>query len=352
MYLRDLETPVPVVDLEIVLCNIRRLQHYCDAHEYKLRPHVKTHKLPLFAHEQCKAGATGITVQKIGEAEVMAQTGISDILLTYNVLGQEKAERVAHLTHFARVSVAIDNEKALESVAWAASRACSPIGVLIEFESGGNRQGVQTPEQAIALAKMAVKQSKIEFKGLMTYPTSSRTAEFLRGALPLFSDAGIDVPVISGGGTPDVYRTHTIAPVNEIRAGTYIYNDRMMIAAKAASLKECALAILATVVSRPTSERAVIDAGSKTLSSDLLPSGQGDGYGFLPDYPDATIARLNEEHGVVDLGRCARKPDLGERVRIIPNHACVVTNLHDQIYLHRDGAVLATLPVYLRGKTV
>ncbi|MBV9673266.1 MAG: D-TA family PLP-dependent enzyme, partial [Verrucomicrobia bacterium] len=137
----------------------------------------------------------------------------------------------------------------------------------------------------------------------------------------------------------------------ELRAGTYIYNDRMMIAAQAASPQDCALAILATVVSRPTVDRAIIDAGSKTLSSDLLAAGQEAGYGFLPDYPDAIIARLNEEHGIVDLTGCVRKPEIGERVRIIPNHACVVSNLHDQIYLHRKGHVLAQLPVYLRGKT-
>jgi D-serine deaminase-like pyridoxal phosphate-dependent protein len=352
MQIRDLETPVPVVDIDIVRRNIRRLQQYCDRHGFKLRPHIKTHKLPLFAHEQCRAGAIGITVQKIGEAEIMAQTGITDILLTYNVLGRAKAERLAHLANFARMSVAIDNEKALESVAWAASQASSPIGLLIEFESGGNRQGVQTPQQAIELARRAVRQPMIEFKGLMTYPTTAKTAEFLREALPLFKGTGIEVPVLSGGGTPDAYRTHELAPVNEMRAGTYIYNDRMMIAAQAANLDTCALTILATVVSRPTSERAVIDAGSKTLSSDLLPPGHGTGYGLLPDYPGATISKLNEEHGVVDLGRSASEPEIGERVRIIPNHVCVVTNLHDQIYLHREGVVLAKLPVYLRGKTV
>jgi D-serine deaminase-like pyridoxal phosphate-dependent protein len=352
MHLSDLETPVPVVDIDIARRNIFRLQNYCDAHGFKLRPHIKTHKLPLFAHEQCKAGAAGITVQKIGEAEIMAQTGITDILLTYNLLGRAKAERLAHLTNFARMSVAIDNEKALESVASAASLSSSPISILIEFESGGNRQGTQTPEQAIALARKLVRQPMIEFKGLMTYPTSSKTAEFLRDALPLFNDAGIEIQVISGGGTPDVYRTHELAPVNEVRAGTYIYNDRMMIAAQAATQEACALTILATVVSRPTTERAVIDAGSKTLSSDLLPTGHGTGYGLLPDYPGATITRLNEEHGIVDLGSSARKPEIGERLRIIPNHVCAVTNLHDQIYLHREGVVLAKLPVYLRGKTV
>jgi D-serine deaminase-like pyridoxal phosphate-dependent protein len=352
MQIDELETPVPVVDLDIARQNIRRLQSYCDRYGLKLRPHVKTHKLPFFAHQQCRAGAVGITVQKVGEAEVMAQTGIADILLTYNVLGQAKAERVAHLSQFTRLSVAIDNEKALASVSWAANSAGIPIGVLIEFESGGNRQGVQTPEQALALARTATKQSMVEFKGLMTYPTSPQTAEFLHAALPLFSSAGIEVPVISGGGTPDAYHSHQRAPINELRAGTYIYNDRMMMAAKAATLADCALTIHATVVSRPVSERAVIDAGSKTLSSDLLPLGQGDGYGLLPDYPDATLTRLNEEHGIVDLSRSGRKPEIGERLRIIPNHACVVTNLHDQIYLYRDRTVLAHLPVYMRGKTV
>src|SRR3984893_18315291 len=153
MQISELSSPVSVVDLDIASRNIRRLQEYCDRHQFKLRPHIKTHKLPFFAHEQCKAGAIGITVQKIGEAEVMAQTGLADILITYNIVGQEKAERLANFTNFARFSVAIENERALESLVWAERRASTPIGVLIEFESGGNRQGAHTPEQAGAFAR-------------------------------------------------------------------------------------------------------------------------------------------------------------------------------------------------------
>jgi D-serine deaminase-like pyridoxal phosphate-dependent protein len=351
MQISELSSPVSVVDLDIASRNIRRLQEYCDRHQFKLRPHIKTHKLPFFAHEQCKAGAIGITVQKIGEAEVMVQTGLTDVLITYNVVGRDKAERLANLTNFATLSVTTDNEKALESLAGANRRANRPIGVLIEFESGGNRQGVQTPEAAVALAKKILGHSGLQFKGLMTYPTTTKTGEFLNAALPLFKKAGIEVLVISGGGTPSAYRTHELAPVTEVRAGTYIYNDRMMIAAQAATLEDCAITVLATVVSRPTIDRAIIDAGSKTLSSDRLAPGQGEGYGLLPDYPDAIIAQLNEEHGILDLGRSVRRPEIGERVRVIPNHACVVTNLHDHIYLHRNGEVLAELPIYLRGKT-
>jgi D-serine deaminase-like pyridoxal phosphate-dependent protein len=352
MQTSDLKTPAPIVDLDIARSNILRLQDYCDRHRFALRPHIKTHKLPFFAHEQLRAGAIGVTVQKLGEAEVMAQTGITDILITYNVIGQANAERLAYLTHFAKMSVAIDNDTALKAVAASGSQAESQIGVLIEFESGGNRQGVQTPAAALELATKIASYRGLEFKGLMTYPTSEKTGEFLQHTFPLFKKAGISIPVISGGGTPTAYRSHELAPVTELRVGTYIYNDRMMLAAGTANLEQCAFAVLATVVSRPTVDRAIVDAGSKTLASDLLAPDQGTGYGLLTEYPEAILARLNEEHGVVDLSRCERRPEVGERVRILPNHVCVVTNLHDVVYLHQRENVIAELPVYLRGKTV
>jgi D-serine deaminase-like pyridoxal phosphate-dependent protein len=352
MRIEELQTPVPVIDYEIVRRNIRRLQDYCDQHRFKLRPHVKTHKLPFFAHEQCRAGAIGITVQKLGEAEAMVQAGMTDILVTYNIVGAEKAERLANLTYFARVGVAIDNEVSLETVAAAGKRAAAPIDVLIEFESGGGRQGVQTPEEALNLARAVMGHSSLQFKGLMTYPTSKGTGEFLKEALPLFGKAKIPLEVISCGGTPTALQSHSLAPLTELRVGTYIYNDRMIMAAGAASLSDCAFTILATVVSRPTEDRAILDSGSKTLSSDVMPPGKGEGYGFLPDYPDAIVTSLKEEHGIVDLSKCSARPEIGERVRVIPNHVCVVTNLHNEVHLHRDGEVLATLPVLLRGMTV
>jgi D-serine deaminase-like pyridoxal phosphate-dependent protein len=352
MRIEELQTPVPVIDYEIVRRNIRRLQDYCDQHRFKLRPHIKTHKLPFFAHEQCRAGAIGITVQKLGEAEAMVQAGMTDILVTYNIVGAEKAERLANLTYFARVGVAIDNEVSLETVAAAGKRAAAPIDVLIEFESGGGRQGVQTPEEALDLARAVMGHSSLQFKGLMTYPTSKGTGEFLKEALPLFGKAKIPLEVISCGGTPTALQSHSLAPLTELRVGTYIYNDRMIMAAGAASLSDCAFTILATVVSRPTEDRAILDSGSKTLSSDVMPPGKGEGYGFLPDYPDAIVTSLKEEHGIVDLSKCSARPEIGERVRVIPNHVCVVTNLHNEVHLHRDGEVLATLPVLLRGMTV
>jgi D-serine deaminase-like pyridoxal phosphate-dependent protein len=352
MQTSELETPVPIVDFNIAKANIGRLQDYCDLHRIALRPHIKTHKLPFFAHEQIRAGAIGITVQKLGEAEMMAYTGITDILVTYNLLGVAKAERLARLTHLAKISVAIDNLSAVDWLALASKDAKTDIDILIEFESGGNRQGVQSPEAALELARKIRTHSGLRFRGLMTYPTTAASGEFLRSAIPLFNGADVQLEVISGGGTPSAYYNHELAPITELRAGTYVYNDRMMMAAGAARLEDCAFTILATVVSRPTGDRAIVDAGSKTLSSDQLSPGQGDGYGLLPDYPDATIARLNEEHGVIDVSLSKRKPEVGERIRIIPNHVCVVTNLHDQVYLHSGEEIIAKLPVSLRGKTV
>ena len=144
---------------------------------------------------------------------------------------------------------------------------------------------------------------------------------------------------------------HEVAPIDEMRVGTYIYNDRAMVGAGAATLDDCAMVVWATVISRPAEGRAILDCGSKTLSSDMVAPEVGPGYGLMPDYPDAVITRVNEEHGTVDVSRCAKKPELGERVRIIPNHTCVVTNLHDEVVFARDGEVVGSWPIPARGMT-
>jgi len=156
---------------------------------------------------------------------------------------------------------------------------------------------------------------------------------------------------VSGGGTPNAWHQHEIEGLTELRVGTYIYHDRATVGVGAATLDECALHLHATVVSRPTETRAIIDAGSKSLSSDRVAPQVGEGYGLILEYPDAIIERLNEEHGILDLSHSARKPAIGERVRIVPNHVCVVTNLHDEVVTMRNGLVEATLPVAARGRT-
>ena len=350
MRIDELDTPVPVVDLDIVEHNLAKMQAYCDSHGLALRPHIKTHKIPAFAHRQVELGAKGITCQKLGEAEVMIDAGLDDILISYPLVGPAKADRLASLSRRARLRVAVDSSLAADTVAAAARASNTPIGVLVEFDSGNARTGVVSVDQALDLA-IQIEKSGLRFDGLMTYPSTAATVEFVAEARERFSKAGIPIGVVSGGGTPNAWQAHEIEGLTEVRVGTYIYHDRATVAAGAASFDECALHLHATVISRPTADRAVIDAGSKSLSSDRVDPAAGTGYGLVKGYEDAVIERLNEEHGVIDLSRCSRKPQVGERLRILPNHVCVVSNLHDEIAVSRGGMLIDTRRVEARGKT-
>ena len=351
MRIEELDTPVPVVDLDIVEHNLKKMQAYCDSHGLNLRPHIKTHKIPAFAHRQVELGAKGITCQKLGEAEVMIDAGLDDVLISYPLVGATKADRLAALSRRAKLRVGVDSGLAAQTVAAAARASNAQIGVLVEFDSGNKRTGVVSVDEALNLAIQIEKSPGLRFDGLMTYPSSEATAEFVAEAQHRFSKAGIKIGVVSGGGTPNAWQAHKIAGLTEVRVGTYIYQDRATVAAGAADFDECALHLHATVISCPTADRAVIDAGPKSLSSDRVDPAAGSGYGLIRGYEDAVIERLNEEHGVVDVSRCSRKPQVGERVRILPNHVCVVSNLHDEIALSRGGILLDTKRVEARGKT-
>jgi D-serine deaminase-like pyridoxal phosphate-dependent protein len=351
MRISDLETPVPVIDLDRVEANLKKMQDYCDAHGLALRPHIKTHKIPAFAHRQVELGASGITCQKLGEAEVMSEAGMDDILISYPMVGVGKALRLGEVARRAKLRVAVDSSEALNTLADAARAANVTIGVLVEFDSGAKRTGVTTVTEALTLAQRAIQLPGLRFDGLMTYPSTAATATFVAQAKTKFAAAGIDIAIVSGGGTPNAWTAHEIAGLTEVRVGTYIYQDRSTVAMGAATLEECALHVHATVVSRPTEDRAIIDAGSKSLSSDRAPPEAGEGYGLVLDYPGAIVERLNEEHGILDLSRCAKKPTIGERIRILPNHVCVVTNLHDEVAVSRNGELVDRWRVAARGMT-
>ncbi len=355
MRVDDLDTPVPVIDLDRVEHNLAKMQAYCDRHRLALRPHIKTHKLPQFARRQIALGAVGITCQKISEALVMAEAGCADILLTYPIVGASKVAPLAELARKTRLTVSLDNAVALDTVAAAAQAAGVEIGILVEFDSGDGRCGVQTPAEALDLARRAHGNGPapgcLAFRGLMTYPRGPHTVPFVAAARGLLAEAGIPVETVSVGGTPGCWDTHELPGVTELRVGTYIYHDRATVGAGVATLEECAVHVRATVVSRPTADRAILDSGSKTLSSDRVAPAVGEGFGLILDYPDAVITRLNEEHAVVDLSRCAERPAIGERVRILPNHVCVVSNLHDAMAIARDGALVSEWPVAARGCT-
>ncbi len=347
--LDEVETPVPVIDLSVVARNIDRWQTRADKLGVANRPHIKTHKLVPLARAQIARGAKGITVQKLGEAEVMADAGIRDLLLTFNVIGRAKLERLVALACRTDIAVTVDNDVVAEAVGWAGEAAGRPIRVLIETDTGAGRCGVQTPADALSLARKIANTRGLRLGGLMTLPKNgarAQMAEFLAEARDLMRKDGLAAETVSTGGTPDMWKDDGLTGVTEYRAGTYIYNDRSQIAGGSCSEPDCALSVLATVVSRPTAERAIIDAGSKALTSDLLGLS---GYGTLHGAPEAVVYNLSEEHGFVDVSKMAAAPKVGDRVRVVPNHVCPVSNLYDRVVIIDGETVLGSVPVDARG---
>lgn len=346
MRIDELETPVAVVDLDVLEANIVRLQSYLDEHGIANRPHIKTHKIPAIAKMQVAAGAVGITCQKIGEAEVMADAGLDDILLTYNILGERKLARLMSLAARVKLSVTADSAVVVLGLADAARNAGLTLGVLVECDTGMQRCGVQNPGQAAELAQLISQQDGLRFGGLMTYPNTDGLDAFVRETRALLERDGIPIERVSGGGTACMWQAHTCEELTEHRAGMYVYGDRICLRSGAMSEADCSLRLHTTVVSRPTADRGIIDAGSKALSSDLI---QLEGYGFICEYPQAKIYALSEEHGHVDFSACERKPEIGERLTVIPNHCCAVTNLMDEIVGARKGRVEVAWQVAARG---
>ena len=346
MHINELETPFAAVNLDKLESNITKLQRYLDEHSIDNRPHIKTHKIPEIAHMQIKAGAVGITCQKLSEAEVMAQAGIRDILVTYNIIGTAKLERLMRLARRSKLSVTADSEFTVNGLSTAAQCEQLELAVLVEFDSGARRCGVQSPQEAVALARLISASPGLHFTGLMTYPSNANTDPFVQETKALLKLDNIQAECVSGGGTPNLWQAHTFKEVTEHRAGTYVYGDRHIIKSGAMTLDDCALTVTTTVVSRPTPERAILDGGSKTFSSDLLDL---DGYGAIIEYPKARIYSLSEEHGHVDLSSCKNKPQIGERLTVIPNHCCVVSNLFNQIFGVRENRVEVIWPVAARG---
>ncbi|RWC02177.1 D-TA family PLP-dependent enzyme [Mesorhizobium sp.] len=344
----DLDTPAILIDVDRAEANIARAQAHADRHGLKFRPHIKTHKLPYWAKKQIAAGAVGITCQKIGEAEVMADAGLTDIFLPYNIVGA-KLERLKALHSRVTLSVTSDSMETLAGLAATFTDPGQPLQVLVECDTGMGRCGVQSASEAVALAREIDKARGLAFGGLMTYPAAGRAAEaetWLADARNALAASGLACERISSGGTPDMWRAGEASVVTEYRPGTYIYLDRYQVAKGVGSLDDCALTVLSTVVSHPTPTRAILDAGSKALSSDTL--GLPD-FGELLGLPGATVTSLSEEHGNVTLSGEARLR-IGERVRIVPDHCCVVTNLFDEVHLIAGERVLETLPVAARGR--
>lgn len=347
---RDIvETPAVLIDLDIVERNISRCQEQCDRLGVTVRPHIKTHKLPLLAQAQLAAGAIGVTVQKIGEAEVMADAGIDDILITYNIIGERKLERLRRLAERCRLSVVADSVEVIDGLGRAFNDAACELDVLVECDTGMRRCGVLTPEDALELARLISRSPGLRFAGLMTYPApggGNAAVSWLDRATHLIRAGGLEPNIVSSGGTPDLYVMEHHPCLTEYRPGSYIYNDRSLVAAGACTLEDCALTVLTTIVSSPAHGRAIVDAGTKILTSDLFGL---TGYGMVLGRPDSSVVSLNEEHGRIDYTG-EKRPPVGELLRIIPNHACVVSNMVDYVHFIRGEHYVGAQQVAARGR--
>ncbi len=359
---RELSTPALVIDLDVVERNLDRMASYCRRACIGLRPHTKTHKTLEFARMQLERGAVGLTVAKVGEAEIMAKTGATQILVAHPLFGREKLSRLARIARDVDVLIAIDDEATAASISQAAVDFGCTMGILVEFDAGFGRCGLPPGPACLRLARMIEKLPNVKMRGLMTYFGSAwgseeerkqevnKIASCVEQAINAFQQAGMALEIISGGSTPAADFSHGVPGLTEIRPGTYIFNDMNTYYQGACSLEDCAARVVTTVISTAIPGQAVIDAGSKTLSQDPLGSGPMTGYGYVVEKPEVPLFKLNEEHGYLRTSpsSCFK---IGDVLSLIPNHVCTCVNMHDEIFLTRNQQVIDCWKVAARGKT-
>jgi D-serine deaminase-like pyridoxal phosphate-dependent protein len=362
MHISELDTPALLMDLNIMERNLRRVAEYTKTHHLRLRPHTKTHKVPALGKRQLASGAVGLTVAKVGEAEVMLAAEPPDLLVAYPVVGQAKLERLMQVARKTQVTVALDSLAAAHQLSEAAQYHHVTIGVLAEADVGLGRVGVAPGEELVQLAQNIERLPALSFEGIAFFPGHIRLLddkgtealrhldELLQSMLDDFQRAGIEVRIVSGGSTPTVFHSHELTGLNEIRSGTYIFNDMNTVRSGACTLDDCAVSILVTVISTARKGQMIVDGGSKTFSADPAVSSSERTFGHVMEAPDSVFHNMNEEHGFVDIHHVSRAFVVGDRVRIIPNHVCPAVNLHERAYGIRDDTVEQVWQVEGRGK--
>ncbi|MBP1994016.1 alanine racemase [Paenibacillus eucommiae] len=357
----DLETPAILIDLDTLDRNLRHTAELAQKAGVKLRPHFKTHKSVWIAKQQMKYGACGMTVAKLGEAEVLVDAGIDDILIAFPIVGKAKLERLAKLLERAKIIVSTDNVDVAKGLSDLGTSIGKKIRLYIDVNTGLNRCGKEPGEETAALVTEISKLPGVEVIGLMThggFAYGLKTPEDLRNAAlteaqglvktkELLEQSGISIPEISVGSTPTSKYVDAVEGVTEIRPGAYVYGDGGQLFIGIIKPEECAMHVMATVVGIPRKGTAIIDAGSKTFSSDA--SGHFPGFGRLRDQPEVYVERLSEEHGIVHLPEGVSY-EIGDQLFFLPNHCCTVSNLHNELQGIRGDQVEQIITVDARGK--
>ena len=355
----ELETPAVLVDLDVLERNVATMAARARAAGVRLRPHAKTHKCPEIGRMQLAAGAPGLTLAKISEAEVFAASGLEDVFVAFPAVGEDKGRRLLALSERARVSVGVDSLEGAQSLARPFARAGRVLDVLLKIDVGYGRVGV-VPAAAAALARLLAELPGLRLVGIFTHAGhvyAARTPEDVavlarhegRAMVELaeaLRRSGLPVEVVSVGSTPTARGNLQVPGVTECRPGSYVFHDANQVSLGACTLDDCALTVLTTVVSTPGPGRAVLDAGSKTLSSDSARPVAG-GHGWVLG-SQSRLSALSEEHGWVTLAE-GDELRVGQRVRVLPNHCCAVANLHDRLFGVRAGQVEVVFDVAARG---
>lgn len=355
-------TPSLVIDLPTVNRNLEKLQRYAGEHKFKVRPHTKTHKSRYMSHLQMEAGACGLTVAKVGEAEsLLPEAG--DFLVAYPAIDSARTKRLAKLAGEKTIRVAVDSIEGVEALAAAARTAGTTIGILVDQDIGFHRTGLQSAQATLELAQRVESlQPALRLDGIFIYPghvwapaaeqgpAMQAIDDLLEETLDLWARSGLSAGIVSGGSTPSLYQSHLITRQTEVRPGTYIYNDMNTMRAGFCTLEEVATALICTVVSQSVPGKAIVDGGTKTFTSDRNVRFPDSGFGLILEYPEAQLQRMSEEHGELDLSRCKSFPKVGERVTIVPNHICPCVNLQDHAFLQHADNSLESLNIDSRGR--
>ena len=361
MNVSELDTPAIVIDLDIMERNLRKVADYARNYDLRLRPHTKTHKIPALGRKQLELGAAGLTVAKVSEAEVMLNASPPELLVAYPVVGRRKLERLVQVASKTNVTVSLDSLFVARQLSDAAREVQAEIGILAEVDVGLGRVGVP-PADLVTLVQGIDRLPRLRYEGIAFYPghiklmdeegheAVKRVSELVEGLLRDLRQAGFPTRIVSGGSTPALFYSHEISGLNEIRPGTYIFNDRNTVLCGSCTFDDCAASIHATVVSTAKAGQMIIDGGSKTFSSDRPAAGGEVSFGHIIEAPQAVFGKMNEEHGYVDIRRAEAAFTVGDRVRIIPNHICVAMNLHECVYGARAGVVEQVWRVEGRGK--
>ena len=359
----ELDTPVAVVDLDVMERNILSMAAFASDADVHLRPHIKTHKVPEITRKQLEAGATGITCAKLGEAEVMAEAaGAEDIFIANLIVGDDKIRRLLDLARRVRVSVGVDSTEVAQPISDAAAQRGLKVPVLIKIDVGLHRTGVPDDGAALRLAKKIDRMPGLELSGIYThegqvYGATSRqhlnrlardAGQRMVRTARMIEEAGIEIDTVSVGATPSAKITCEVQGITETRPGTYVFNDFWQIKFGVAEEEDCALTVLATVISVPSRDRAVIDAGTKSLFSDK--SSDFGAYGLVKDMPHLKLVRAYEEHGVLEVDPAGGKLKVGDKLEIVPNHVCPAVNLFDELVGTQNDKVMVTWSVAARGK--